>query len=105
MCPTFLSTSADLVGVTSPHLFRHVQAAAVLYKAAVGPVRIVEAEGATAVAVPRVLDGDGAGDHGDDAAAACILLPLRKSKTLELLKVDETFLSCQILYNCTLLLL
>lgn len=51
----------------------------VLYKAAVGPVRIVETERATAVAAPRVLDGDGAGHHGNDAAAACILLSLGRN--------------------------
>lgn len=91
-CPTCSSLrSAHLVGVTSPQLFRHVQAAAVLYEAAVGPVRVVETEGATAVTVPGVLDGDGAGHHGDDAAAACILLPLRKSKTLEILKDADYF--------------
>lgn len=83
--------STDLVGIASSQFFRHVQAAAVLYEAAVGPVCVIETEGATAVAVPGVLDGDGAGHHGDDAAAACILLSLRRRKTLEILKKPDYF--------------
>lgn len=85
--------STDLVSVASSQFFRYVQAAAVLYEAAVGPVRVVETEGATVVAVPRVLDGDGAGHHGDDAATACILLSLWGRKTLEILKKADYFYS------------
>lgn len=84
---------ADLVGVTSTQFFGDVQAAAVLDKATVGPVRVVEGEGAAAVAVSRVLDGDGAGHHGDDAAAAGIFLSLRGSKTLENLMQPDYFKS------------
>lgn len=90
-CPTRSSLSTDLVSVASSQFFSYVQAAAVLYEAAVGPVRVVETEGATAVAVPGVLDGDGAGHHGDDAATACILLSLRGRKTLEILKKADYF--------------
>lgn len=90
--------STDLVGVASSQFFRHVQAAAVLYEATVGPVRVVETEGATAVAVPRVLDGDGAGHHGDDAAAACILLSLGGRKNLEILKKADYFYSAYSLF-------
>lgn len=67
---------ADLVGVAPPRFFGHVQTAAVLHEAAVRPVGVVETKGASVVAVSRVLDGDGAGHHGDDAAAACVLLSL-----------------------------
>lgn len=67
---------ADLVGVPPPWFFGHVQTTPVLREAAVRPVGRVETKGASVVAVSRVLDGDGAGDHGDDAAAACILLSL-----------------------------
>lgn len=99
--PARSSMSTDLVGVASAQFFRHVQAAAVLYEATVGPVRVVEAEGAAAVAAPGVLDGDGAGHHGDDAAAACILLSLgggRRGKTLEILKNADYFYSAYSLF-------
>lgn len=46
-----------------------------------GPVGVVEGEGAAVVRVMRVLDGDRAGNHGDDTSTACILLSL---ETVEL---------------------
>lgn len=70
------SLALDLVSISSPGLFRHEEAAAVLCEAAVGPVGVVEAERAAAVGVPWVLDGDGARHHGDNTAAACIPLSL-----------------------------
>ena len=40
------------------------------------PVGVVGAEGASRRGVPRVLDGDDVGRHGDDAAAARVPLSL-----------------------------
>ena len=68
--------SADLVSISSPRLFRHIESAAVSCEAAVGPVGIVETKGATVLGVTWILDGDGARHHGDNAAAACIPLSL-----------------------------
>lgn len=70
------SLALDLVSVSSPGLFRHEEATAVLCEAAVGPVGVVEAERAAVLGVPGVLDGDGARHHGDNTAAACIPLTL-----------------------------
>lgn len=67
---------ADLVGVPSPRLFGHIEAAAVSCEAAVRPVGVVETERPAALGVTRVLDGDGARRHRDNAAAACIPLSL-----------------------------
>lgn len=67
---------ADLVSIPPPLLLGHIQAALVSGEAAVGPVGEVEAEGATVLRVTWILDGDGAGHHGDHTAAACIPLPL-----------------------------
>lgn len=58
------------------------------------------------MAVSRVLDGDGAGDHGDDAAAACILLSLgerrkegRRSSSIFLRMIYESFSTFSILIS------
>lgn len=67
---------ADLVSISSPGLLRHIEAAAVLCEAAVGPVGVVETKRTTVLAVTRVLDGDGARHHGDNTAAARIPLSL-----------------------------
>lgn len=37
-----------------------------------------------ALAVPGVLNGDGARNHGDDTPAACILLSLRRTERITL---------------------
>lgn len=66
----------DLVSVSPPQLLRNIQAAVISNEAAVRPVGIIKTEWALVLRIPRVLDADGGGHHGDDAATACIPLPL-----------------------------
>lgn len=71
---------ADLVSVSSPGLFGHIEATAVSCEAGVGPVGVVETKQATVLGVTRVLDGDGARHHGDNTAAAGIPLSLNRAR-------------------------
>lgn len=77
---------ADLVSVSSPLLLSYIQAAPVSCEAAVGPVGVVKAEQATVLRVTWILDGDGAGHHGDDTVASCTPLPLNGGRKRNMMR-------------------
>ncbi len=69
-----------LVSVAPTCLLRYKQTIFVPTEATVRPVSVVKREGAAVLQVTRVLNTDIVGGHWDNAATACIPLPLYEKK-------------------------